>query len=254
VKVSVCGAAGRMGTEVCRAVSAQSDMELVCAIDTQCTGRPLRDLVSGLESDLKVSDDLDELAGSSTSVMVDFSISTAARRNIPFCIEKGINCVVGTTGLTRQDLDSWEEAARAKGLGCLVAPNFAVGAVLMMVFSRQAAKYMEACEIIELHHAGKLDAPSGTSRLTAEMILGETGKESEEGPRGLNVGGINIHSVRLPGLVAHQEVIFGGQGQSLSIRHDSFDRTSFMPGVIMAIRKVRELDGLVIGLEKILGL
>jgi 4-hydroxy-tetrahydrodipicolinate reductase len=245
-----------MGREVCRAVNAQSDMELVCVIDTHYTGEPLSALVTGLESNLKIARGLEDLVSSGSEVMIDFSIAEAARSNVPYAINNGINCVVGTTGLSAGDIEQWGKDARQKGVGCLVAPNFAIGAVLMMVFSRQAAKYMEACEIIELHHPAKLDAPSGTARLTAAMILEDSGgerEEREEGPRGLAVGGINIHSVRLPGLVAHQEVIFGGQGQSLTIRHDSFDRTSFMPGVILATRKVVELDGLVVGLEKILG-
>jgi 4-hydroxy-tetrahydrodipicolinate reductase len=245
-----------MGREVCRSVHSQSDMRLVCAIDSNCVGMALSDLVPGLESRLRISPDVHDLIDSGADVMVDFSIAEAARINVPFALENGIRCVVGTTGLSAGDLEEWEGLVRDRDTACLVAPNFALGAVLMMVFSRQAARYMKGCEIVELHHPAKLDAPSGTARLTAKMILGEgsPAAESEEGPRGLDLGGINIHSVRLPGLVAHQEVIFGGQGQTLTIRHDSYDRTSFMPGVMLAVRKVAGLEGLVIGLEKILDL
>ncbi|OFW69662.1 MAG: hypothetical protein A2V52_00510 [Actinobacteria bacterium RBG_19FT_COMBO_54_7] len=245
VKVGVCGAAGRMGREVCRAVSAESDLELVCAVDAVRAETALSELIPGLISDLRISAEPTALAENGAEVIVDFSIAEAARSNVSYALRKGINCIVGTTGLEEQDLKDWEELARKMAIACLVAPNFAIGAVLMMHFSREAARYMDGCEIIELHHQAKIDAPSGTSRLTADMI-------SEAA--GLPAGTIPIHSVRLPGLVAHQEVIFGSQGQSLTIRHDSFDRTSFMPGVILALRKVPAMKGLVVGLEKILDL
>lgn len=258
MRVGVCGAGGRMGREVCRAVSAESDMELVSAIDPQYKRALLSDLIHGLKSDLRISPDREALADSGSEAMVDFSVAEAARLNIPYALNEAIPCVVGTTGFSAEDVRDFEDIANSKGVGCLIAPNFAIGAVLMMHFGRQASRYMEACEIIELHHAAKLDAPSGTSRQTARMILEERGvsdlRESEEASRGLAIGGIHVHSVRLRGLVAHQEVIFGGQGQSLTIRHDSFDRTSFMPGVILALRKVSSLDGLVVGLENILDL
>lgn len=258
MRVGVCGAAGRMGREVCRAVCAEADLELVCGIDTQCAEKPLAELVPGLVCDLKISNDPAVLLESGAEVMVDFSIAQAAKSNVNHALRNGISCVVGTTGLGAQDLKDWEEITRKKGITCLIAPNFAIGAVLMMHFSREAARYMDGCEIIEMHHQAKIDAPSGTSFLTAEMISqaserGDSG-EAEPASRGLNEQGIHIHSVRLPGLVAHQEVIFGSQGQSLTIRHDSFDRTSFMPGVILALRKVPSMKGLVVGLEKILDL
>ncbi len=256
MRIGVCGAGGRMGREVCRAVDDEEDLELVCAVDPAFRGRPLSDLVPGLDVDLVVQEDADAMAEAGVEVMVDFTLAEAARTNLPRVLRRGIHCVVGTTGLLDEDLQELDRAAREGGAGCLVAPNFAVGAVLMMDFARRAARFMEQCEIVELHHPAKLDAPSGTARNTARLVLRERGiervEEREEGPRGLSVGGINIHSVRLPGLVAHQEVIFGGRGQVLTIRHDSLDRTSFMPGVILAVRRVVDIRGLVLGLEKIM--
>jgi len=258
MKVGVCGACGRMGREVCRAVGGESDLELACAVDPAYQGAPLSGLVPGLETELRVSGDPQAMVESGIQVMVDFSLAQAARLNVPFALRHGIHCVVGTTGLEERDLREFDALARENGVGCLVAPNFAVGAVLMMDFARRAARFLPRCEIIEMHHPAKLDSPSGTARNTARLVLEERGvkerEEREEGPRGLAVGDVHVHSVRLPGLVAHQEVIFGGQGQVLTIRHDSLDRTSFMPGVIMAVRKVPELRGLVLGLERIMDL
>ncbi|MBN2027838.1 MAG: 4-hydroxy-tetrahydrodipicolinate reductase [Actinobacteria bacterium] len=258
MKIAVCGAGGRMGREVCKAVAAEADLELVCAVDPQWAGRRLGELIADLRTDLVIEDKADQLLKSGVEIMVDFSIAAAARENVPYALKQGIHCVVGTTGLKAGDLDEFARISKQKDIACLVAPNFAIGAVLMMDFARRASRYMQACEIIELHHAAKLDAPSGTSKGTARLILAEQGEESEvereAGPRGLDLGGIHIHSVRLPGLVAHQEVIFGGLGQTLTIRHDSYDRTSFMPGVVLAVRKVSGMKGLVIGLEELLDL
>ncbi|WP_287155118.1 4-hydroxy-tetrahydrodipicolinate reductase [Candidatus Solincola tengchongensis] len=258
MRVGVCGAGGRMGREVCRAVVGEEDLQLVCAVDPAFEGRRLAELVPGLESDVVVRGDVGAMPEAGVEVAVDFTVAEAARANLPRLLRQGIPCVVGTTGFTEKDLEELDRAAREGGVGCLVAPNFAVGAVLMMDFARRAARYMEECEIVELHHPAKLDAPSGTARNTARLVLEARGKEeaeeSEEGPRGLSMGGIHIHSVRLPGLVAHQEVIFGGKGQVLTIRHDSLDRTSFMPGVLLAVRRVGEVSGLVLGLEKVMDL
>lgn len=258
MNVGVCGAGGRMGKEVCRAVSAEKDLRLACAVDPAYAGKKLSELVPDVDNDLVVRDDVLAMAEAGVEVMVDFTLAKAARVNLPRVLRKGIHCVVGTTGLSARDLEELGRAAVEGGVACLVAPNFAVGAVLMMDFARRAARYMEACEIVELHHPAKIDAPSGTARNTARLILGESGveeaEEREEGPRGLTMGGIHIHSVRLPGLVAHQEVIFGGKGQVLTIRHDSLDRSSFMPGVLLAVRRVTGLTGLVLGLEKVMDL
>ncbi len=258
MRIGVCGAGGRMGREVCKAVAAEQDLDLVCAIDPAFAGSGLEELVPDIAGSLSIGGEVQELAASEAEAMVDFSVAAAARDNVPYALGEGIHCVVGTTGLVAEDLESFDVIAREKDVGCIVAPNFAIGAVLMMDFAARAGRYMQDCEIIELHHPEKLDTPSGTARNTARYILEARGEpyenEHEEGPRGLSIGGIRIHSIRLPGLVAHQEVIFGGQGQTLSIRHDSTDRTSFMPGVIMALRKVSGMRGLVIGLDKLLEL
>lgn len=247
-----------MGREVCRAVAAEADLELVCAVDPRWAGKRLDELVTDVETELVVESGADKLLESGVEVMVDFSVAPAALENVPYALAHGIDCVVGTTGFDPDDLEEFARIAREGSAACLVAPNFAIGAVLMMDFARRASRYMQTCEIVELHHDAKLDAPSGTSRGTARLILAEQGKQSaaehEDGPRGLDIGGIHIHSVRLPGLVAHQEVIFGGLGQTLTIRHDSYDRTSFMPGVVLAIKKVSGMKGLVFGLEKMLDL
>ncbi len=258
MRIGICGAGGRMGREVCRAVAAEADLDLVCVVDPTWEGKRLDGLDPGLETDLVIAAGAGCLVESSVEVMIDFSVAAAARENVPFALEHGIHCVVGTTGFQPEDVEGFDRMARENDVACLMAPNFAIGAVLMMDFARKAGRYMDACEIVEMHHAAKLDAPSGTARETAREILAkrgeETGDEREKGPRGLELGGIHIHSVRLPGLVAHQEVIFGGQGQTLTIRHDSYDRTSFMPGVILAARKVSGMKGLVIGLDKLLDL
>jgi 4-hydroxy-tetrahydrodipicolinate reductase len=258
MRVGICGVGGRVGREVCRAVAAESDFELVCAVDPEYANIILGELLPELDTDLIITGNLEALIDSDVEAMVDFSIVDAARESVPFALERGIHCVVGTTGFNQDDMENFEAIANQSKVGCLVAPNFAIGAVLMMNFARKAAGYFEDCEIVELHHPAKLDAPSGTARNTVRLILKdrkiESAVETEEGSRGLEIGGIHVHSVRLPGLVAHQEVIFGGQGQSLIIRHDSFDRTSFMPGVIIALRKISNIEGLLIGLENILDL
>jgi 4-hydroxy-tetrahydrodipicolinate reductase len=222
IKVIVSGAAGRMGETVCGAVDAADDLELAARADPELDS-PLEDALG---------------AG---QVMVDFTTPEAAPENVRQAIEAGVHTVVGTTGFDLDELRSAVEGADGDAR-CLVAPNFAIGAVLMMELSRRAAEHMPECEIIELHHDRKKDAPSGTAKRTAELIR-EAGGDVHE----------PIHSVRLPGLVAHQEVIFGGEGQTLSIRHDTTDRTSFMPGVLLAVRRVGEMpDRFVVGLENLL--
>lgn len=258
MKVGVCGAGGRMGREVCRAIAAEDDLELACAVDPAFSGRDLSELVPEITPGLTIAAGVEAMSGAAVEVMVDFTMAEAARTNLPRVLREGIHCVVGTTGLSEADLEELDMRAHEGRAGCLVAPNFALGAVLMMDFARRAARFFEHCEIVELHHPAKLDAPSGTALKTARLILEERGlreaSESREGPRGFLAGDINIHSVRLPGLVAHQEVIFGGEGQVLTIRHDSLERTSFMPGVVMAVRRVVQLEGLVFGLERIMEL
>lgn len=229
-----------MGSETCRAVEAADDMELVARI-----GR---------------DDDLTDLSSRGVEVAVEFSTPSSVMANVEACIASGIHTVVGATGLGDDDMDRLSEAARSAGLGVLVAPNFSLGAVLMMRFAQQAARFYERAEIVERHHEKKLDAPSGTAARTARLMSEARGSRFEAGERsdasslGDDVDGIGIHSLRLPGSVAHQEVMFGAPGETLTIRHDSIDRVSFMPGVLQAIRKVRELEGAVVGLENILDL
>ncbi|MGB7587474.1 MAG: 4-hydroxy-tetrahydrodipicolinate reductase [Solirubrobacterales bacterium] len=222
IAVAVSGAAGRMGSTVCAAVEGAEDMELAARADP------------ALEVELgDVLEDVD--------VVIDFSTPETALANVRTCLEAGVHAVLGTTGFEPDALREAVEATPA-GANCFVAPNFAIGAVLLMQAAQLAARHMPECEIIELHHDRKLDAPSGTAKRTAELIRAAGGNVHEP-----------IHSVRLPGLVAHQEVIFGGEGQTLSLRHDSIDRSSFMPGVLLAVRKVADLpDRFTVGLEKLL--
>ena len=224
VRVAVSGAAGRMGETVWAAVEGADDMELAARADPSLG--------------TSLAQALDE---ASPDVVVDFSVPESAFENASLCLGRGVHAVIGTTGMTSEQLGKLEVAARQVDANCLVAPNFAIGAVLMMEAAKLVAPHMPDCEIIELHHDQKLDAPSGTAKRTAELIAAATG--GGEPP---------IHSVRLPGLVAHQEVIFGGLGQTLSIRHDSIARESFMPGVLLAIRRVGGINGLVVGLENLL--
>jgi 4-hydroxy-tetrahydrodipicolinate reductase len=220
IRVAVSGAAGRMGATVCQAVAEAEGMELV--------GRADPALDTPLEAVLEGAD-----------VVVDFTTPETAPDNVRACLASGVHVVVGTSGWDYESVRADAEASKAN---CLVAPNFAIGAVLMMLCAQQVAEHMPECEIVELHHDKKLDAPSGTALRTAELVREAGGNVHEP-----------IHSVRLPGLLAHQEVVFGGQGQTLSIRHDSLDRTSFMPGVVLAIRRVPELPNrLTVGLDRIL--
>jgi 4-hydroxy-tetrahydrodipicolinate reductase len=258
IDVIITGAAGRVGREVLRAVTAADDMRVSAAVDPGAAGALLEDGAGGTISvtgDLKAA-----LAGSGTRVLVDFTMPTAVEANVRAALAAGVNCVVGTTGVSAE---GWAGTAAdiPEGVCLFVAPNFAIGAVLMMRFAEMAARHMPHAEIIELHHDRKLDAPSGTAIHTAARIAAARGaapaapgRETEvfPGARGAEVGGVPVHSVRLPGLVAHQEVLFGGQGQTLTIRHDSIDRSSFMPGVLLAIRGVVSRSGLVMGLEELM--
>ena len=245
IRVGVLGARGRMGGEICRTVAAAPDLELVAQID--------------------LGDQLSVLVDAGTQVVVDFTHPGAAPDNVRFAVDHGIAAVVGTSGFDAARLDTVRGWLAERPGHVLVAPNFGVGAVLAMQIARQAARFFDSVEVIELHHAGKVDAPSGTAVATARAValaradagLGavpdattlETG-----GARGASVDGIRVHSVRLPGLVAHQEVILGSAGETLTIRHDSLDRSSFMPGVLAAIRAVAARPGLTVGLEQLLGL
>jgi 4-hydroxy-tetrahydrodipicolinate reductase len=249
-----------MGREVARAVSDADGMEVVAGVDPAFAGKSLGDLCGVSTMEVIVSPSLDDAASAKPDVMVDFTAPQVVKSNVLKGIDLGWRVVWGTTGLKAPEMKEIEDAATAKGVGAFHAANFAIGAALMMILSQIAARHMPALEIIERHHDQKKDAPSGTALRTAEMILEaanpvappETEKFLVEGARGGMVGTIPIHSVRLPGYVAHQEVVFGSLAQTLTIRHDSMGRESFMPGVVLAVRKVFEIQGLVVGLEKLL--
>jgi len=267
VRVGVLGAGGRMGQAVCRAVSEDPELALVAAIDPRLAGIDLRQVIGADAEGVQVGAGLDELERAGAEVAVDFTEADAAVSNMRWCAENGVHGVVGTTGIATEAIEQLSAAFAGSKANCVVAPNFAIGAVLMMRFCALAAPYMDGVEIIELHHDAKIDAPSGTSLRTAQL-LDEARHQAGAGPwpadptakvvlagtrGGRSAGGVNIHSLRLPGLIAHQEVIFGARGQSLTIRHDAFDRTSFMPGVLLAIREVSRRPGLTVGLETLLG-
>ena len=260
VRVGVFGAGGRMGSTVCRAVAADPDLELVGAIDPHHAGLDVR-TVAGVDSDVVVGADVGSLEEAGVEVAVDFTEASAARANLRWCAGAGVHAVVGTTGLGDGDLTELRSLFTSSN--CVVAPNFAIGAVLMMRFSELAAPWFETVEIIELHHDLKVDAPSGTAVATATRIAAASGEWADdpttdtvlEGARGgTGPAGIPIHAVRLRGLVAHQEVLFGTTGQTLSIRHDTTDRTSFMPGVLLAVKAVADRPGVTVGLDALLGL
>ncbi|NGY57536.1 4-hydroxy-tetrahydrodipicolinate reductase [Lentzea sp. NEAU-D13] len=244
IRVGVLGARGRMGSEVVRAVEAAKDMEVVAAIDAD--------------------DPLQALVDSGAQVVVDFTHPDVVMGNLEFCIAAGIHCVVGTSGFDNAKLAAVEALLADKPeVGVLVAPNFGIGAVLLMRFSEIAARYYESAEIIELHHPRKADAPSGTAAHTARLIaaaregmdpMPDATTQEEPGARGAVVDGVRVHSLRISGMIAHQEVVFGGESETLTIRQDSLHRTSFMPGVVLGVREIVSRPGLAVGLDKYLDL
>lgn len=264
IRVAVAGAAGRMGRVSVRSIASQPDLMLVAALGrTRGVGEDAGAVAGAGNLDVIITANLTEVLDHRPEVLVDFSPGTAAVEHAGKAVTAGVSPVIGGTGISTQDLDDLASLCGSRGVGAVVAPNFAVGAVLMMAFARQAAKYFPHVEIIELHHDRKRDAPSGTAVKTAAVIAAARAatpaspvKEEElvAGARGGRADGIPVHSVRLPGLVAHQEVIFGGPGQTLTIRHDSINEDSFMPGMLLAVRRARTLKGLVYGLEKLLEL
>ncbi|MDF1602735.1 4-hydroxy-tetrahydrodipicolinate reductase [Nocardioides sp. YIM 152315] len=245
-KVGVLGARGRVGSEVCRGVEASDDLALVAAIDA--------------------GDDIGGLVTSGVQAVVDFTHPDVVMDNLEFCIDHGVHAVVGTTGFDDARLDTLRRwLADAPSVGVLIAPNFSIGAILMMRFAAAAAPYYESAEVVELHHPTKADAPSGTARRTAELIaaarrdagLGPVPDATTtglDGARGADVDGIRVHGLRIRGLVAHQEVVLGGPGETLTIRHDSLDRASFVPGVLTGLRQIADRPGLTVGLEHFLDL
>jgi 4-hydroxy-tetrahydrodipicolinate reductase len=261
IRVGVVGARGRMGLMVCQAVVESGDLSLVAAIDRSKVGQGIGAVIGHPEVDVPISDELDRLLEADVEVAIDFTHPDVVMDTIGWCVDHAIHLVVGTSGITEAHIEEIERAIGDEGpeSNVIVVPNFALGAVLMERFAAEAVRFFPAVEVIELHHDHKADAPSGTSLATARRLdqarerdWQGPGAESLPGVRGGDVDGIRVHSVRLPGLVAHQEVIFGGQGQTLTIRHDSTDRSSFMPGVLMAVRAVMSRPGLTLGLEPLL--
>ena len=259
IKVLVSGALGRMGSEICKAVDGAEDMSLVGGVDVMAPegktvgqgGAPVFTALS------------EAIAATAPDVMIDFTRPDAAEGNLRCALGAGVNCVLGTTGLSEEKLQQVFDESATGDAALFHAPNFTTGAVLMMLFAKQAAKFFPDAEVIELHHDGKKDAPSGTAIRTARLIAGNRdqaseapGKETElegyEGARGALVEGVPVHSVRTAGFVAHQEVVFGSMGQTLTIRHDSIDRASYMPGILMAVRAIGGLSGVTVGLENLM--
>jgi 4-hydroxy-tetrahydrodipicolinate reductase len=261
IRVGVFGAGGRMGSTVCRAVLDAPDLELVGAVDPLHAGIDLTQLgVHGTQ--IQVSASAASLLDAGAQVAVDFTVIDAARQNLGWCADNAVHAIVGTSGFTDTELADFASRFERSTANAVIAPNFAIGAILMMRFAELAAPYFDSCEIIELHHDHKVDAPSGTAMATAARIAAASKDWTEDptrtvvadGARGGLVNGIPVHSVRLRGMVAHQEVLFGTTGQSLSIRHDTYDRTCFMPGVLLAVHKVADTPGLTVGLDALIDL
>ncbi len=261
IKIVIAGARGRMGREAVKLVEETEHFHLVAVVDHKFDGMKLNQ-IDGFHADVPIYSDIEKcFFETNPDVLIDLTTPEIGKVHTKKALEHGVRPVVGTTGFSEEDLKELEQLTEEKGIGAIIAPNFAIGAILMMKFSQMAAKYFQDVEIIEQHHDQKLDAPSGTGLKTAEMIL-EVREEKQQGhpkeheilpgARGANMKGIRLHSVRLPGLIAHQEVLFGGDGQTLKIRHDSYNRASFMSGVKLAVENVMNVDLLVYGLENII--
>ncbi|WP_091271155.1 4-hydroxy-tetrahydrodipicolinate reductase [Alteribacillus persepolensis] len=261
-RIIVAGPRGKMGHEAVQLVHETEHFQLAAAVDSKNNGKKVQDLEGMPSEDVLVYDDMEDcLQAVEADVLVDLTTPEVGKKHLELALDYGVRPVVGTTGFSPEDIDRLRQKAEEKEIGAIIAPNFAVGAVLMMKFSQMAAKYFPDVEIIEMHHDNKLDAPSGTAAKTAALInevrphksQGHPDEKEElEGARGAEVDGLRVHSVRLPGLVAHQEVMFGGSSQTLSIRHDSINRKSFMPGVKLAVENVLRVNTLVYGLENIM--
>jgi 4-hydroxy-tetrahydrodipicolinate reductase len=264
IKIVIAGPRGRMGREAVRMVTTTDGFELVGVIDHKNDGKKLNEIegFTDLTKDIFVYSQIEKcFEAESPDVLIDLTTPEVGMYHTKTALQYGVRPVVGTTGFSQSDLEELETICKEKELGCIIAPNFAIGAVLMMKFSKLAAKYFQDIEIIEMHHDQKLDAPSGTAIKTAQMIseirkMKQQGnpneKETIQGARGANFEGMHIHSVRLPGLIAHQQVLFGSEGQTLTIRHDSYNRASFMSGVKLSVETVMKIDTLIYGLENII--
>lgn len=261
IRVGVFGAGGRMGATVCRMVDADPELELVAALDPKFGGINVGEVTGTSQSHFSVARTADAFVAAGVDVAVDFTNLEACTTNLKFCAANGIHAVVGTSGFTEEDGVQIGEAFADSN--CIIAPNFAIGGVLMMRFAELAAPFFDTAEIIETHHDGKIDAPSGTAIATAERMAQASADWADdptesltiEGARGARgSAGIPIHSVRMRGMMAHQEIVLGTTAQALTIRHDSFDRESFMPGVALAIKRIGSLPGLTVGLDEVLGI
>ncbi len=265
MRIGVFGAGGQMGTTVCKAVAGDPELELVAAVDPRLSGIDLAQVTGISGTGLEIGGSKESLAGAKAQVAVDFTSAEVAFENMMWCAQHNIHGIVGTTGLSAAQMAQLEAAFAKSKANCIVAPNFAIGAVLMMRFAEMASVFFDTVDIIELHHDRKVDAPSGTAMETARRVASfrdslhnpfaddPTVKIVLDGARGGKYEqGVHVHSLRVRGMVAHQEVIFGTLGQTLTIRHDSYDRTSFMPGVLLAIKSVAKLSGLVKGMDALI--
>ena len=261
-RIAMFGICGRMGRAISKELAKEKDIDLVAGFDSCNKGKDIGDILGTVNMGRSITDSYEDIKSKAPDIIIDFTVASIAKKTIMWAIKNRIDIIVGTTGLDSEDLERFKKMAGGSDSKVFIVPNFAIGAVVMMKVSAIIAGYFDNCEIIEMHHDGKQDAPSGTSLATAENIsksrtfnnkrLKSGEKENIEGSRGGFSGGIHIHSVRLPGLIAHQNVIFGAKGQTLSLRHDSMDRSSFYPGVIMAVRNIEKLSNYTFGLDKLI--
>lgn len=260
-RIIMFGICGNMGTAISIELLKEKDMELVAGFDIKNVGKDIGEVLTGSKSGYMIYDSYDEIKRMDPDIIIDFTVASSAKKNIVWAIDNSIDIIVGTTGFSSEDLQNFKEKADSSKSKVLIAPNFSIGAVLMIKISGMIAKYFDDCEIIELHHDKKKDAPSGTSISTAERIsdskvfsdskFKEGEIENIDGSRGGFSNGIHIHSIRLPGLLAHQNVIFGAKGQTLSLRHDSMDRLAFYQGIILAINNLDKLPNYTFGLDRL---
>lgn len=261
-KIVMFGICGKMGTSISRELIKEEEIKLVGGLDIKNAGADIGEFLIGEKTGYRIYDSRDDIKGLNPEIIIDFTSADVAYKNISWAIDNNINIIVGTTGLSKDDLSNIEKKALKARSKTLIVPNFSIGAVIMIKISKMISKYFDNCEIIELHHDKKNDAPSGTSIFSAEEIgkcrnfnesrLKEDENEIIESSRGGFVGGVHVHSVRLPGLLAHQNIIFGTKGQTLSIKHDSLDRSSFYPGIMLAINNLDKLQNYTFGLDKLI--